>query len=358
MNTSDERRRLRLMIVNPDLTQHGGIQTYCRSFREALQDLENDLSLSVSFFSWKASGTDKLKQTYSVAMQIIKAFRRSVDVVIVPHINMGFPFLLLKLFLGTRLIVVCHGIEIWRKPTILKKLTIRWADCLWYVSSYTKEKISQLYTTNASLHPMPGCLVANKNIAKLKKLHPKSEILFVGRIDKNERYKGFDRLVRALNMRPLPELAALNVVASGNDIDYMRDQLFQVHGNMDLRLIQSPGDSILNREYLDTTLLVVPSRGEGLGLVFHEALLRKTPFLCEGLDGSHDACGRGRIGFRVRGRSIKGLENALSTTWAKTSLSRTESMFTEYDRYFSFGTFKQRLRCELVKSGAEKICAE
>jgi phosphatidylinositol alpha-1,6-mannosyltransferase len=125
-------------------------------------------------------------------------------------------------------------------------------------------------------------------------------LLTVGRIDSRERYKGHDRVIAAI-----PQL-----VAAGHDVVYLvvgegddrrRLEHRACEGGVADRVWFLGGVELprLIEIYRAADLFVMPSTGEGFGIVFLEAMASGTPVLGLDIAGARDALAEGELGATV-----------------------------------------------------------
>ena len=122
-------------------------------------------------------------------------------------------------------------------------------------------------------------------------------LLTVGRLHGGERYKGHDRILRAL-----PDLTAefseiIYVVAGdGDDRARLERLACRVGVHRHVRFLGRVEDDDLADLYRAADLFVLPSTGEGFGIVFLEAMASGTRALGLASHGAMDPLGDGRLG--------------------------------------------------------------
>jgi phosphatidylinositol alpha-1,6-mannosyltransferase len=119
-------------------------------------------------------------------------------------------------------------------------------------------------------------------------------------MDPREAYKGHDRVISAIS----------NLVARGHDICYVvvgegadrirLEALARDAGVSErVRFLGRVGLQTLVEIYRMADLFVMPSTGEGFGVVFLEAMASGTPVLGLGVAGARDALADGQLGTAV-----------------------------------------------------------
>ena len=280
------------------------------------------------------------------------------DLIICGHINLlPFAFLIRRLAelrrprpsaLDSRppLALIIHGVEAWtpRKRFIVNRLVKR-IDYFVAVSQLTKDRfLSWTGLPPACGFLLPNCVDAsrfgagprNPTLVKRYGLQDKTVILTFGRLASEERYKGFDEVLEILPelARQIPNLAYL-IVGDGPDrsrlvqkarsLGLSVSELGPLTANLcpltlgrrprpsDLRPPSSSSDlpaplvvfagRISEEEKADHYRLadayVMPSHGEGFGIVYLEAMACGLPVVGSQKDGSREALRNGELGILV-----------------------------------------------------------
>lgn len=182
--------------------------------------------------------------------------------------------------------VVAHGIDVWRPYSALEKFCLLRATRILCISEYTRRQMQRFCREldSTKLLVVPNTLdpyfapvdTPPSNIGPIG--HPR--ILSVSRIATTDTYKGVDTLVEAMPLvrREYPG-ARLRIVGGGDDLDRLRDlaKSHAVDDVVDFTGIIS--DDALRSEYADCEIFALPSRKEGFGLVFLEAMTYGKPCL-------------------------------------------------------------------------------
>jgi len=135
---------------------------------------------------------------------------------------------------------------------------------------------------------------------------PRDRLLFVGRLNAQ---KGLELLLRALAL--LPERVSLDVVGEGEE----RERLVRLAADLALgervRWHGAQPHPRLPDFYTRSSALVMPSVGEGLGLVAAEAALTGLPVVAFDSGGVRDLVVHGRTGLLVSSVSTEALAAAI-----------------------------------------------
>jgi len=282
--------------------------------------------------------------------------RGRTSIVLAAHPHLALPAQLMKVR-GTSLktIVMSHGIEVWKPLPLLRRLSLRQADCLLAPSSDTARKLVEIQS------------VAKKKIFRLAwpvdedmlrladdsaSLQPPPEfpsgkvILTVGRWASSERYKGADDLIRAiadLSAR-IPDLF-LVAVGGGDDLPRLRKIASDCGVADRVSFFEGLSRAQLASCYERCTIFALPSTGEGFGLVFLEAMAFGKPIIGAKSGGVPDIIENDVTGLLVPPRDKQKLQEALKRLLADSVLrARLASQGAEFvRRKHSFAVFQDDL---------------
>lgn len=305
-----------LALVTDAFGGHGGIAQYNRDFLRALA--ESGLVASITVLPRHAPGRvaspAAIKQipprrgrlAYTAAALLTALYQR-IDVIFCGHLYMAPLAWLIAWIKGAKLIVQLHGIEAWPRPSLLRRASAEAADLILCASRYTRAAIVGW----AAIAPERISLVPNtvedvfapgdaSGLRVTLGLEGKRVLLTVGRMDSRERYKGHDRVIEAI-----PKL-----VAQGHDVFYViigegddRGRLERLARNAGLaervRFLGAVSQRYLAEAYRMADMFVMPSTGEGFGIVFLEAMASGTPALGLNVGGACDPLADGRLGAAV-----------------------------------------------------------
>jgi len=248
--------------------------------------------------------------------------RRQTDFILCGHINLLPLAWLASRLMGCPFAVVVHGIDAWQPHhNPLVRALLPHAVTIVAVSDYTVERMrawSGLPESRFRL--LPNCVdltafVArprNEGLAKRFGLQGHRVLLTVGRLVANERYKGFDEVLEVLPelAREIPDLAYV-IVGDGDD----RPRLEAKARNLGVADRVVFTGSVSEAEKIDLYSLadvyVMPSHGEGFGIVYLEAMACGVPTIGSQLDGSREALRNGLLGQLVDPRDPRQIVKAI-----------------------------------------------
>lgn len=260
---------------------------------------------------------------------IAQALDGPFDVVISGHINLAPLAFILSKFASAKSAMVIHGIDAWAPHRSgLVRASVRQFDRIISVSQVTGGRFLDWSKVDPSrIVILPNCVSLDQFtdgprsefLARKLGVDDMTVLLTVGRLSQQERYKGFDEVIRAL-----PELRktipALKYVICGEGPDRPRLEAlvekFKVNDNVVFAGF-IPEDQKADY-YRIADAYVMPSSGEGFGIVFLEAMACGVPVMGSILDGGREALLDGRLGVLVNPRVEADVVDGIRRTLART----------------------------------------
>lgn len=256
------------------------------------------------------------------ARLLAQVFRHRPAWIITTHLNFAPVGWLAKRLLGVRYVVVAHGIDVHPGLSRMRKIALRRADSVWAVSRWTRDRLLQIglqphrvrVLSNTvddrrfDVGPSPIALRERYAIAKDEKV-----LLTVARLDPAEKYKGCDAVLRALPavQRRVGPVRYL-VVGAGADRARIERLAEELGVAQQVTFCGFVADDELPDHYRLADVFVMPSRGEGFGIVFLEAMACGTPVLGGDQDGTRDALADGDLGMLVDPDDADAIASALA----------------------------------------------
>jgi phosphatidylinositol alpha-1,6-mannosyltransferase len=252
---------------------------------------------------------------------------RHADVIIISHVNiLPIAWLIKKCFSNKKLIMIAHGIEVWSMPLGYKKKMLAACDEIICVSEFTKQQISKiselnqvkLSVINNCIDPFLSNIKSNDSINKLRSrygiLSDEKVMFTLTRMDASERYKGYDRVIEAM-AKLTHKYPSLKYVIGGSydeaEKKYIDEilQKFQMNGKVVFTGFIKNEE--LNDHFLMSDFYIMPSYGEGFGIVFVEAMYFGLPVIAGNKDGSVDALMNGKLGILVDPMNVNEIQLAI-----------------------------------------------
>ena len=240
-------------------------------------------------------------------------------IIISNHINLlklcGIIYPILRVNYG----VITYGIEVWNL-NFLKRIVLKNAKYIASFSKYTSSKISNQVETKGKIFLFPPCVDKGKffpqkrdiKLVQKYNLNGNKVMLTVARLVKKEGYKGYDLVIKALPKvtKKIPNIKYL-LIGEGDDLYRIKNLVNKL--GLENKVIFCgfvPNKKLINY-YNSCDVFIMPSKGEGFGIVFLEALACGKPVICGNKDGSRDAVLDGKLGILVDPDNIDQIAEAI-----------------------------------------------
>lgn len=229
-----------------------------------------------------------------------------------------------------------HGIEAWEKPSRLVVDAASKVDMVTSVSRYTRRRfLAWAKFDPARVRVLPNTVsekfgIMDRSAARSAfGLGNYPAILTVGRLAATERYKGHDRILHCLAglRNEFPGLIYL-IAGTGDDQSRLEALAQELAVSESVRFLGDVSADDLPKLYNAADLFVMPSTGEGFGIVFLEAMACGTPALGLDADGSPDPLRDGEMGFLTSAHDLQNaIEMALRIPRPPNLAERTRACF-------------------------------
>ncbi len=284
---------------------------------------------------------------------------KNCETVILSHINLlPVGWMIKKISPRTRLILYAHGVEIW-EPTGYKKRMLAVVDRFWAISSFTRDQLKQNQHIAADkitvinncldpLLPLPKNTTGIEDLQQRLGINKTDKVLFVlNRLSAQERYKGYDKVINAL-----AQLNRKNIqyIIAGKADESEAARLLQLISTAGLqhnvKLVGYVPDNELPAYFALADIYIMPSTGEGFGIVFLEAMYYGLPVIAGNRDGSVDALLNGKLGMLVDPGDTTQIAAAIEQLLENTTKSQPDH--TLLMAHFSYEVYKQNLEWALA----------
>lgn len=354
----------------------GGIQVYSKFLLDGLQAVLPDAEIHVFSMHDRTLPERKIRKeriTYHTvgllplrlripaftAMALQAGMRQRPDLVLTTHVHFTPVAQLLKQWWGISYWAIAHGFESWDVRKIAVQHGMKQADKLLAVSRFTRDRIA------------PSCRATDMNILPntfdekrfqvntppihLLQRYGLSEnqpiILTVNRLAAGETFHSYDQILAALPTirQAIPNVHYL-IVGKGDD----RARLAQAIADQNLqRCVTLTGfvpDDELPNHYALADVFAMPSKLEGFGIVYLEAMACGKPVLA-GLDGAQDALKDGLLGALVDADDVSAIAQTLiqilSGTYPNPLLYQPHALRKAAFEHFGQKAFQQALTTHL-----------
>ncbi len=214
---------------------------------------------------------------------------------------------------------VGYGIDVWNLDKTDKKI-IKDAKVIAPFSNYTANKIKKQIKSEYSSILFPPLVEENKFFIKpknkelIKKYNLKKSniILTVSRLFSTEKYKGYDHIITALPniIKKIPDVKYL-IIGKGNDLPRIKKMVEELNLESYVIFCGFVPNNLLIEYYNICDIFAMPSKGEGFGMVFLEALACGKPVIAGNRDGSCDALLNGELGVLIDPENLQDLEETI-----------------------------------------------
>lgn len=286
------------------------------------------------------------------AVNVVTAQATSaVDWVLYAHLGPALVQAHLPVAIRRPYAVFLHGIEAWRPLTTAQRRLLAAAVRITN-SHYTANRISAAHpgigpiaVCPLALPPRPHLHRGPADAALLRRLGSRV-VLVVGRMSAAERYKGHDQLIAAWPgvLARVPD-SQLVIAGDGDDRARLTAEVAArgLSGSVIFPGFVTP--DTLSALYDHCALFALPSRGEGFGLVYLEAMCHGKACVGSVHDAAAEVIEDGVTGRLVVQDDISGISRTLAALLlddeARERLGRTGE--ARLQRLFSFEQFERRI---------------
>lgn len=353
----------------------GGIQTYSAFLLQALQSLQPEASYQVFLKRDRAplpqhsylpktqfytSGHLPLKlQTAGFATQLVtQGLLQKPDLIITTHVNFSPVANWLKQIAGIPYWIIAHGVDVWNIERPALKQALKNSNQILAVSNYTRDRLLTEQTLSSDqVVLLPNTFDISRFKIKAKPTHLLEKynlqanqpiILTVNRLCASETYKGYDKVLEAL---PIIQTQIPNahyiIVGKGDDRARLENYIQELDLEDSVTLAGFIPDEELCDYYNLCDVFAMPSKLEGFGIVYLEALASGKPCLGGNQDGAIDALCNGEFGALVNPDHVEEIAQALieilQGSYPNSLLYQPETLRDKVIETYGFDRFQERL---------------
>jgi glycosyltransferase involved in cell wall biosynthesis len=266
---------------------------------------------------------------------------------------------------AARAAIFAHGLEVWTPLPFIRRRSLQLADLVFAPSNDTACQLAeQQGLPSEKIRRLPWSLGPEFDSgapvcasSQLPDGFPRGRvILTVGRWDAREAYKGVDHLILAMPrlLQVMPELQ-LVAIGSGTDVPRLKRLAQQSGVAARIHFLSSLPQEQLGPAYDACDVFALPSRGEGFGLVFLEAMSHGKPVVGGAHGGTPDVIEDGVTGYLVRYGDLAQLTDCLGRLLAQDTLRRSMGAraLERVRRDFTFDRFARDLAAALESPWAQ-----
>jgi len=301
-----EKKRTLFIYLNA-FSQTGGIQTFNKYFISALEDIKKEAinfdAELLSIYDNKNNIKSNLKSTglnkkkLAAFLFILKNHKR-YDTFIFAHVNLAPLATFLKLLnRKCKIIFITHGIEVWKKlPKSVEKIMNQ--SKVLTVSNFSKNELLKYNPNLKDIVVFPNCIKLQDTTKILDNPYNENEfnILSVTRLTKGEEFKGIDTMIKTLPflIKCIPNIK-YSVIGKGEDTIRLKQIAKDLNVEKYVDFLGFVDD--INAYYQHCDLFSLPSKKEGFGIVYLEAMQYKKPVIGCNFGGSTDVIKNNETGM-------------------------------------------------------------
>lgn len=265
-----------------------------------------------------------------VAASFFKGIKSNV--VVLSHINLLPVAKLITLFKPKqKVIMFAHGIEVWGTLPKWKTKFLQDKVQVWAVSNYTRDQMitqhqilpQQIKVLNNCLSPflqLPDHFEKPEYLLEKYQINQTVPVIFtLNRLSASEKYKGYDKVIMALGkLKQQNQNFTYLLAGKADDAEHIRLTKLIEENNLvnEVKLIGYLSEEELTPHFLLSDLFIMPSKGEGFGIVFIEAAAHGCKVIGGNIDGSTDALLNGQLGQLINPNEeteiLRAIQNALA----------------------------------------------
>ena len=255
--------------------------------------------------------------------------------------------------------VMLHGIEAWNATLDKDRLDVmRQARLRLAISPHTARRVA---AAHPGLPPIEVCLLGllpddehpDRVPADVRVDYGPHAVVIVGRMSSAERYKGHDQLLLAWP-RVLAEVpdANLVIVGRGDDVERLHTKAAALGIGRNVTFTGFLPDASLRAVMRHAAVFAMPSRGEGFGLVYLQAMRAGVPCLGSRDDAAADVIVDGDTGLLVPHQDPEAIAGALSRLLTDEQMRRRmgDAGRRRFDNTFTYPRFRARLATALARA--------
>lgn len=239
-----------------------------------------------------------------------------------------------------------HGVEAWEDLRPGAAAALQEADLVIVNSHYTLRRYQSLH---GALPSARVCWLATDDDEPAPRASPAGmrapTVLVLGRIEASESYKGHAELIEAWPkvVSQVPE-ARLVIAGSGSGLSAISSAAAASPVASQIDILGFVPEDAVSALWTSARAFAMPSRGEGFGLVYAEAMRHGVPVIVSRHDAGQEIIQEGRTGFAVSLDSGEELATRLVALLADDGLASAmgEAGRQRWAQHFRFTQFKDR----------------
>jgi phosphatidyl-myo-inositol dimannoside synthase len=321
----------------------GGVQAYSRRVAEilsgygafrrldlhgvSLQDEDWSSNQHPNPVQYATFGAARGSRVEFMRLSARAAWNAKPRIAVVMHTCIAPPALLLRVARMTGpYVLVLHGIEAWgrAKPAVRAAAAgaARIVATTWHTAREFA-KANGLSERKFTVIPLAVPDLASADAAPAGR-SGELRVLTAGRLASEDAYKGYDMLISGVSRaRQSGAKIRLRIVGAGDDMARLQSHADSVGLAGDgVEFLGAVPDAQLRRELTDCDVFALPSKGEGFGIVYLEAMAAARPCIAGNHGGPPEIIDDGRDGYLVEHGDVDQLASRLVTLYREPDLRR------------------------------------
>ena len=308
---------------------------------------------------WFGGSWSRGIQTIVFAWRVLRdSLRHRPRLILCGHVNFAPVARLIHYLSGIPYWVFVYGVDAWDMDDFLRQRALLKADKIISISNYTRQRL----LAEQSLRPqdvvlLPVSFDIDRFQPQLKPsylsdrygLQPSQPIILtVARLATEDRHKGYDQILKALPQirSHIPDVHYI-LVGKGQD----RPRIERLIQELGLQACVTLTGFVPDEEICDyynlCDVFAMPSKGEGFGIVYLEALACGKPTVGGNQDGAIDALCNGELGILVDPDNLDEIADTLITILRGESVHpivyRPEILRQKVEEIYGFEQFQANL---------------
>ena len=248
----------------------------------SLWDYQEELEINYQNINIRGLNRNKVK-TFWVFMRYILSHKYSE--ILFAHVLFYPLFVISSLFSRkSKRILFVHGIDVWDKPTKIKGLIVsNLIDKIISVSNFTINKMVGSYGIDErKFHLLYNAIDFEESDENLHIYHEPDtfQLLSVSRLCNSSKHKNIDQIIIALpDILKIYPMVRYNIVGDGNWKSELQELSRTLQMNNKITFLGRISEKDLEDQYKTADIFVLPSVGEGFGIVFLEAWNHHLPII-------------------------------------------------------------------------------
>lgn len=339
--------RPKVLCLLSDYEGNGGIHRFNRNLVQAIREQGSQcevLTLNDAVWNEVFRGHASSKGAF-IRSAIARTWDFQPDLIIIGLLNFA-PLALLRLLRPGRVAIVLHGFEAWYRRGRLVPF-YRWVDKFWAVSEHTRRLFSRTNGVDPDrVEKIFNTIPADWERGDLPVAY-QPFFLSITRLDKGEMYKGIDKSIQAVGeIKEVLRSAGweYRLVAHGNDLERHQALVRELQVEDLVKFQTDLTDRDLKNLYANCSFFLLPSSGEGFGIVFLEAMAYRKACVGAAGCGTADVIEHGQTGFLIEPTSSNIRDCLLQLTADPGRCTRMgEAGYQRLKTVFSFQSFKNKI---------------